>query len=182
MAHIAERTVSHYQRLVLGYEVSTCPDPATSPAYCREVKPHIMFGVPRVWEKINAGVMAALAADPEKAEQFDEASRPPIPSSRRWPGAPPPTRTKATWAFLDDVAFGRPGAARPRRAQIAITGAAPIPAAAQWFRAIGVPLSEIYGMSENTGPMTWTPEPRSSPARSGRRSPAARSRSPTTAR
>jgi long-chain acyl-CoA synthetase len=39
-----------------------------------------------------------------------------------------------------------------------ITGAAPIPAELiSWFRAIGVPLSEIYGMSESTGPMTWEP-------------------------
>jgi long-chain acyl-CoA synthetase len=41
--------------------------------------------------------------------------------------------------------------------QVAITGAAPIPAELlSWFRAIGVPLAEIYGMSENTGPMTFT--------------------------
>ena len=37
--------------------------------------------------------------------------------------------------------------------ELAITGAAPIPAELlAWYRAIGVPLSEIYGMSENTGP------------------------------
>ncbi len=41
----------------------------------------------------------------------------------------------------------------------AITGAAPIPATIlEWFEAIGVPLSEIYGMSESSGPMTWSPE------------------------
>jgi long-chain acyl-CoA synthetase len=38
----------------------------------------------------------------------------------------------------------------------AITGAAPIPREVlEWFNAIGVPLSEIYGMSESSGPMTW---------------------------
>ena len=42
--------------------------------------------------------------------------------------------------------------------ELAITGAAPIPAELlAWYRAIGVPLSEIYGMSESTGPMTWAP-------------------------
>ena len=42
--------------------------------------------------------------------------------------------------------------------EYAITGAAPIPAELiSWYRAIGVPLSEIYGMSESTGPMTWEP-------------------------
>ncbi|MEZ5267836.1 MAG: AMP-binding protein [Microthrixaceae bacterium] len=39
---------------------------------------------------------------------------------------------------------------------MAITGAAPIPAQMlAWFRAIGIPLAEVYGMSENTGPMTF---------------------------
>ena len=40
----------------------------------------------------------------------------------------------------------------------AITGAAPIPVdILQFFRSLGVPLSEIYGMSESSGPMTWAP-------------------------
>jgi long-chain acyl-CoA synthetase len=40
--------------------------------------------------------------------------------------------------------------------QIAVTGAAPIPREIlEWFVAIGVPLCEIYGMSESSGPMTW---------------------------
>ena len=63
-----------------------------------------------------------------------------------------------TGTLLDEVAFA------PVRAlvgldqcEVAITGAAPIPAdILRWFRAIGVPLSEIYGMSESSGPMTWT--------------------------
>ena len=43
-------------------------------------------------------------------------------------------------------------------AEIAVTGAAPIPVEVlEWFRSIGVPLSEIYGMSESTGPITWDP-------------------------
>jgi long-chain acyl-CoA synthetase len=42
--------------------------------------------------------------------------------------------------------------------RLATSGAAPIPAAIlEWFTAIGVPLSEIYGMSESSGPMTYSP-------------------------
>src|SRR5690606_3659347 len=66
---------------------------------------------------------------------------------------------RATWAFLDEVAF-----AQVRQlvgldqVELAITGAAPIPAdLLMWFRAIGVPLAAIYGMSESSGPMTFTP-------------------------
>ena len=39
-----------------------------------------------------------------------------------------------------------------------MTGAAPIPfEILQFFRSLGVPLSEVYGLSETSGPMTWTP-------------------------
>ncbi len=160
MAHIAERAVSHYQQAVLGFEVSCCPEASQIASYLGEVKPHVMFGVPRVWEKINAGLNASLAADPDKAKQFNEAveaSRP-IALRRSWGTAT--EEDDATWSFLDEVAFA------PVRQLLglddlvaAITGAAPIPPELLgWFRAIGVPMSEVYGMSENTGAMTWVSE------------------------
>src|SRR5690606_30918890 len=73
MAHIAERLTSHYQQAAFGFEVSCCPDPSLVAQYLGEVRPHVFFGVPRVWEKIHAGVTAALAADPEKERPFNEA-------------------------------------------------------------------------------------------------------------
>src|SRR3954454_21553143 len=73
MAHIAERMTSHYQHAALGYEVTSCPEPGKVAAYAAEVHPHVMFGVPRVWEKMQAGVVAAIGADAEQARQFDEA-------------------------------------------------------------------------------------------------------------
>ena len=160
MAHIAERTVSHYSQVVLGYEVSCCPNPGEIASYLAPVQPNVLFGVPRVWEKIHAGLTGALAADPEKARQFDEAveAARPIAIKRSWGTAT--EEEEATYAFLDEVAF------KPVRQllgldslEVAVTGAAPIPPdLLSWFRAIGVPLSEVYGMSENTGLMTWTPE------------------------
>ena len=160
MAHIAERTVSHYQQLVVGFEVTSCPNPTEIAEYCRAVLPHIMFGVPRVWEKFHAGVTAALAADPEKAEKFNEAveAAGPIALRRSWGTAT--EEDDATWAFLDDVAFKTVrDLLGLSEIELAISGAAPIPAPLlSWFRSIGVPMSEVYGMSENTGAMTWTAE------------------------
>src|SRR5690606_1149013 len=72
MAHIAERMMSHYQACVLGYSVFCCPDPNQLTAYLKEVRPEIMFGVPRVWEKIYNGVSAALAANADTKAKFDE--------------------------------------------------------------------------------------------------------------
>ncbi|MBA2625777.1 MAG: AMP-binding protein, partial [Acidimicrobiia bacterium] len=66
MTHIAERMSTHYLALAGGYEVTTCPNPSDVAGYAREVHPQIMFGVPRVWEKIYAGVQGALAADADR--------------------------------------------------------------------------------------------------------------------
>jgi long-chain acyl-CoA synthetase len=159
MAHIAERMSTHYLAAIGGYEVTTCPDPGQIAAYAREVHPQIMFGVPRVWEKIHAGVQAALAADPDKKRQFDEAVAAAVPIVERRTWGTASDEDLATWSFLDEVAFsGVRSLIGLDELQFALTGAAPIAAEViQWYRAIGVPLSEIYGMSENSGPMTWEP-------------------------
>jgi len=158
MAHIAERMTSHYAGAFLGYEVTTCPDPTGIAPYLGHVKPHFLFGVPRVFEKVYAGVNAVLAADEEKSQKFSEAlaAAEPIVQAMDWGTAT--DEQVETYNFLDAVAF------RPVREllgieelQCAVTGAAPLPAEIlTWFRCIGVPLSEIYGMSESSGPMTWT--------------------------
>jgi long-chain acyl-CoA synthetase len=118
-----------------------------------------MFGVPRVWEKIYAGVQAALSADPEKKAKFDEAVAAAIPISERRTLGTATAEDDASFEFLDEVAFaGVRGLVGLDAVEYAISGAAPIPAELiSWYRAIGVPLSEIYGMSESTGPMTWEP-------------------------
>ena len=159
MAHIAERVTSHYQAMAYGLEVTCCPDPTQFAAYAGEVHPHLMFGVPRVWEKIYSGVQAALAADPEKEKAVREAveAAAPIREKMTWGTATP--EEIETYEFLDAVAFSTiRGLVGLDQLIAAITGAAPIPAELlAWFRTIGVPLSEIYGLSETSGPMTWAP-------------------------
>lgn len=159
MAHIAERVTSHYSMMMLGYEISCCPDPGLIADYAREVQPQLMFGVPRVWEKIHARVTAALSADPEKGRQFAEAVEAAKPIAERKAFGTDTDEDRATWDFLDQVAFqGVRQLLGLDALNLAISGAAPIPAdLLAWYRAIGVPMSEIYGMSENAGPMCWAP-------------------------
>ena len=156
MAHIAERMTSHYQQAFNGFEVTTCPDPAKIGPYLREVQPNVVFGVPRVWEKIHAGVVAALAADPERAAAFAEAvaASTPIAEAVDWGRATP--EQLATAHGLDAAFAPVREMIGLDQCEVAISGAAPIPTdVLRWFRAIGVPLCEVYGMSENTGPMTF---------------------------
>ncbi|MGI9644403.1 MAG: AMP-dependent synthetase/ligase [Ilumatobacteraceae bacterium] len=172
MAHIAERAMSHYQAMVLGYSVYCCPDPNQLTAYLKEVHPQIVFGVPRVWEKIFNGVNAALAADPDRKAQFDDGVNAAMQIKLATIGSGPTLEQQKTLGFLDDAAFAAVRSLVGLDAvEIAVTGAAPIPVPVlNWFNAIGVPLSEIYGMSETTGPMTWSPD-RNKPGAVGRGCP-----------
>jgi long-chain acyl-CoA synthetase len=157
MAHIAERMVSHYQGMILGLSVTCCPDVMAIANYARAVRPETIFGVPRVWEKIRAGVEAALAADPERRQKFDEGVAAAVAIKAAERAGTATSEQLETWAFLDAVAFSTVRQLVGLDAAIiASTGAAPIPRSTlEWFNAIGVPLSEVYGLSETSGPMTW---------------------------
>ena len=161
MAHIAERISSHYNGMRLGFTITCCPDPAQIATYAREVHPEVMFGVPRVWEKVYLGVNAALAADPDKKQKFDEAVAAALPIIEARRQGTITTDQQETWDFLDAVAFSTVrGLVGLDSLRLGITGAAPIPRQIlEWFNALGIPLSEIYGMSETTGPMTWEARP-----------------------
>ncbi|MFN0026030.1 MAG: AMP-dependent synthetase/ligase [Acidimicrobiales bacterium] len=158
MAHIMERVLGHYLLVGHGLEVTCCPDPTQLAAYTRRVRPNILVGVPRVWEKVYAGVHAALAADPEKAQKFAEgvAAAIPVVDAMSWARAT--DEQVELWKFLDAVAFQQVrDLIGLDQVEVAISGAAPCPQPVlEWFRAIGVPLAEGYGMSETTALMTST--------------------------
>ena len=160
MAHIAERVTTHYQAMVIGFEVTCCPDPALLSAYLREVHPLMLFGVPRVFEKIYAGANAALPMDPEKAKAFNDGVAAAIEIKRAERAGTITDEQRETLAFLDAVAFAQVRAlVGLDEIRIAITGAAPLPAEIlEWFNAIGINLAEIYGLSETTGPLTFSPK------------------------
>lgn len=157
MAHIAERMVSHYGMVGGGLQVATCPDPSLLTTYLGPVKPNVVFGVPRVWEKVYGGLNAMIAADPANAVRFDAAIEEAIPLREKVTWA---TATDEEAARLEDIDSEHFALVRALlgldEVEMAVTGAAPIPARLiSWFRAIGIPLAEVYGMSENTGPMTF---------------------------
>src|SRR3954447_2466220 len=161
MAHIAERNVSHYNHLLWGGQVTPCADIADLGKYLVAVRPTILFGPPRVFEKLVAGIQSAVAARPaEDQQRFAEALAVGRQVQRlRADGEALPADLEATWSFVDEVAF------RPLRATVgldactvAFSGAAPIPVEViDFLRDIGLEMSEVYGMSENTGGMTWDP-------------------------
>ena len=160
MAHIAERITTHYSGIAFAYEVTTCADIRLLGALLAETRPQILFGVPRTFEKIHSTVQAVLAADAGRAEVFAQALAVGAEvAAVRARGDEPSVELAAEYARVDAESL------RPARQllglddlRVAVTAAAPIPVEVlQFFRSAGVPLSELYGLSESTGPMTWDP-------------------------
>jgi len=161
MAHVAERNISHYVHLLWGNVVTPCADMSQLGAYLIAVRPTLLFGPPRVWEKLAAGIRAAIAARSEAEQQIvaDGLRVGRQVQELRATGAEPDGELAAAWQRVDEGIFA------PLRRMIgldecgyAFSGAAPIPAEViEFLRDIGLPMSEIYGMSENAGGMTWEP-------------------------
>ncbi|MET0894224.1 MAG: long-chain fatty acid--CoA ligase [Acidimicrobiia bacterium] len=160
MAHIAERMVSHYTGLTLGYEITTCADLHDVLVAFQATRPQLLFGVPRTYERIHGGVRALLASNPEQEAVFDRALA--IGhgvASARASGIDLTPERLTEWEQVDSVSL------RPIRellgladVQCAVTAAAPMPVEIiDFFRSLGIPLSEMYGLSESSGPGTWDP-------------------------
>ncbi len=159
MAHIAERMTSHYMMVAMGFEVTPLADIAALVPTLGEVRPNLIVQVPRVYEKLHAGIMGVIGGDADRARQFDDAVDAARPIVQRRALGTATVEDVEAWDFLDAVAFSRVReAVGLDQLRVALTGAAPISAdLLGWFRAIGVPLSEIYGLSESTAVTNWEP-------------------------
>jgi len=156
LAHIAERLATHYLGTYLGGQVWYCPNLAGVLEYIQEAKPTVFVGVPRVYEKFHSRLQARFA----EAEGLKGAilSKALDLNAKRVEAEAVGKKGPALAGLLDKIALSkvREGLGM-EDVTIAITAAAPInPELIKFFHVIGVPLYEVYGMSENTGPATVT--------------------------
>ena len=68
-AHVAERNAHHYLPMVFGLQITCCDDPRQVLSYLPEVRPSWFFAVPRIWEKLKAGLETMVAAQPEEQQR-----------------------------------------------------------------------------------------------------------------
>jgi long-chain acyl-CoA synthetase len=154
-AHIAERAAHHYLPIVFGFQVTCCPNPREIVSFLPEVRPHWFFAVPRIWEKLKAGLEAMVAAQPE--EQREKAQAALAAATKKvqleQAGEPVPEELAAAVATADAEMFAGLRAMLGLDQVVAINvGAAPTPVPVlEFFHAIGLPLSELWGMSETCG-------------------------------
>ncbi|HKH15866.1 MAG TPA: AMP-dependent synthetase/ligase [Solirubrobacterales bacterium] len=161
MAHVAERNVSHYLPMLCGFTITCCPDARKVIEYLPEVRPSWFFAVPRIWEKLKAGLEQMMAGMPEeKREPMQKALEASLKKVRvEQSGEPVPTELAEQMAQADDEVFSK------LREHLGLdqleacnVGAAPTPPEViEFFHALGIPLAELWGMSETTGAGTCNP-------------------------
>jgi long-chain acyl-CoA synthetase len=163
LAHIAERVLGVYNPLYRAGHVTICPDPTQLLAGLVRVRPVSFFGVPRIWEKMVAGVQGQLAAAEPPVRAAVDAARAVAAEvyKLREAGQPVPGELAAEHAAMDARIL------QPLRAKLGLdnlrwagSGAAPIPVEVLLYLAgIGIDVLEVWGMTETTGTATInTPE------------------------
>jgi len=154
-AHIAERNAHHYIPIVYAGSITCAPNPREVLSYLPQVRPNWFFAVPRIWEKLKAGLEAMQAAQPEEQSRpAREALAAGIERVRlRQRGEPVPDELERRVAEADATLFSKLremlGLDQARSVNV---GAAPTPVdVLEFFHAIGIELAELWGMSETCG-------------------------------
>jgi long-subunit acyl-CoA synthetase (AMP-forming) len=160
-AHIAERALNYYFPMLSGATITTCPNPRQIVEYLPKVRPTFFFAVPRIWEKMKAGLEARLASAPEDARRpMEEAITAAVERVRLMQaGKAVPAALETRVAEADALFFApiRQLLGLDRALNVGV-GAAPTPREVlEFFHAIGIRLAEGWGMSETTAVGTIPP-------------------------
>ncbi len=158
-AHIADRVTGHYANMVLGVQVTDVADPRAIAEALPDARPTVWLGVPRVWHKIKAGIETKLGTEAtgirrrlalwaidtgvRAARQTLAGKALPAPLAIRRKIADRLVLAKVRDALgLDRLRWG-------------VTAAAPIPVETlEFFWGLGIPVYEVWGLSENAGGAT----------------------------
>ncbi|TMR93320.1 AMP-dependent synthetase/ligase [Nonomuraea basaltis] len=159
LAHIAERLWSLYFPLGTGGNVLLCPDQGQLVTYLRLQRPSFFMGVPRVWEKLREAALMMLSAEPYASRAAEVAADREVLAQ--------------AWSLMQDGTFAPEHRVRALKAREGVLwdlrrdlgldwtvnpacGAAALPEDLRDFwRSLGVDLTQAYGLSETTGVAVW---------------------------
>ncbi|HTN35122.1 MAG TPA: AMP-dependent synthetase/ligase [Marinobacter sp.] len=151
-AHVAGRNGQYYCPVIFGLEVTLCPDPKMLPHYLNVVRPTWFFAVPRVWEKLKAGIEAEFARlpAPTQAEIQTAMATNLLLSSEPGAAATLSDQVHSQLLQMETAVFA------PLRAKLGLdqaralnTGTAPTPVhVLEFFAGLGLLVSDIFGATE----------------------------------
>ncbi|MFA7503675.1 MAG: AMP-binding protein [Burkholderiaceae bacterium] len=156
LCHVAEQILTTFVPLYLGSQVNFGESIRTVQEDLREVAPTMFLGVPRIWEKLHAAIHIQMQETGGMRRRLFEAlvasCAPFAEKSPRQRSLGERLRFGLAWLLMFRPLQNFIGL---RRTRVALTGAASIPPPIiAFFRTIGVPLVEVYGMTESTGIVT----------------------------
>ncbi len=156
LCHVAEQMLTSFVPVYIGSQVNFGESIRTVQEDLREVAPTMFLGVPRIWEKLHAAIHIKLQETGGlRRALFHKAYNACKPLAEKprsaWSAADKLTFATSYWlvfrALQNFIGL--------RNAHVALTGAAPIsPDVVRFFRVLGVPLIEVYGLTESTGMVT----------------------------
>ena len=156
LCHVAEQMLTTFVPVYLGSTVNFGESIRTVQEDLREVAPSMFLGVPRIWEKMHAAISIKLHdTGALRRKLFHTAYAACLPLAEKprsaWTLANKLTYALSYWSVFRSLQnfIGL------REAKVALTGAAPIPPdVVRFFRVLGIPLVEVYGLTESTGMVT----------------------------
>ncbi len=156
MAHAGGRLTSHYFALPHGPAITACPDMKQLPAFLAQVRPDAVFAVPRVWEKFQVAIEAMIAGlpDAEESRAAEAAVAKGLERARAAEaGGATADLVTLTAEHEEQLSVLKPILERLGldRVKAGFVGGAPsAPELSQFFRAVGVPMLEAYGLTEGS--------------------------------
>jgi long-subunit acyl-CoA synthetase (AMP-forming) len=156
LAHAGGRITSLYRALGYGAPITVCPSMTELPIALAAHRPDVLFGVPRVWEKLRVGIESAIAAQDDLAvrsamEEAIEVGTRHTCAAQVGSGAAPEELSALASEHAAALSALTPilRALGLDRVNAAFIGGAPsAPELSTFFRSVGVPLLEAYGSTE----------------------------------
>ena len=152
LAHIAERYGSHYSPMLTGEQVTPLADAKALLSALTDVRPTIFGGVPRVWEKLKAGIETLMAYEPDQARRqaVQDAFQVGLQYVDATLAGEVPTGLAEAYQRADEQVLSKIRLLLGLdQVRAAVSGAAPIaPEILKFMLALGIPVAEVWGMSE----------------------------------
>ncbi|MGN8002835.1 AMP-dependent synthetase/ligase [Acidovorax sp. 22279] len=156
LCHVAEQMLTSFVPVYIGAQVNFGESIRTVQEDLREVAPTMFLGVPRIWEKLHAAIHIKLQETSGlRRALFHKAYNACKPLA---------DKPRSAWSVGDKLTYAASywlvfralqNFIGLRNTHVALTGAAPIPPdVVRFFRVLGVPLIEVYGLTESTGMVT----------------------------
>jgi long-chain acyl-CoA synthetase len=148
LSHITARALD-YVMYNHGAQVAYCSQFDKLPQAMKEIRPTVLVGVPRVYEKIRQAVEAKSAASPVKKRILAWAVR--LGAKYREPVYAGQKPSALLWKLAHKLVYSKVMEAFGGRVRAFVSGGAPLGIdTAQWFASVGIALWEGYGLTETS--------------------------------